>query len=83
MTPFDFFQNKQTFAVIVRPSKLKTEITTIDTQTNTIYINLAAKAQEGKANNELILFLKKTYNITCQIKTGKNSKRKLLRKLDS
>jgi uncharacterized protein (TIGR00251 family) len=60
----------------VKPNARKSEI--LEETENEIKIAIAAPAQDGKANTELIRFLKKERNWKCKIVSGLRCKNKLI-----
>jgi uncharacterized protein (TIGR00251 family) len=67
--------------VQVKPNARKSEI--LEETENEIKIAIAAPAQDGKANTELIRFLKKEKGWKATIVKGKTSKTKLVKVLDT
>lgn len=66
-------------SVIVKPGARKTEI--LGTRNGSLHIALKAQPIEGKANEELLKFLKKETGKRYEIISGATSKKKLLRAL--
>ncbi len=60
----------------VKPNSPKNEI--INIKDNEYKINIKAPPQEGKANRELIKFLKKYFNKSVRIITGLKSREKIV-----
>lgn len=67
-----------TFKVIVKPNSKKTEILGVDKQKKAVKIAVNAPADKNKANLELIKFLSKKLKKKVRIKTGLNSKEKII-----
>lgn len=62
--------------VKVFPSSPKTEIKSLEN--GLVKINLKAPPEKGKANQELIKFFKKEFNLNVRIKSGQTSREKIL-----
>jgi uncharacterized protein len=69
---------KKKIKVIIRPNKPKNCINYYDSEKDCYYIDINAPPVEGKANLELIKFLKKQLKIPVTIKSGATSKTKIL-----
>ena len=65
------------FIVKVKPGGSTNELISTDP----ITIRLRAPPVDGKANEELVRFIKKTYGVRCVIISGNSSKSKKLRVL--
>ncbi len=65
--------------VIVKPNSSKNEIVYYDKENNILKINIKEKAEKGKANKELINFLKKYFKKNIEIVKGTNSKKKIIK----
>ena len=65
----------------VKPNAKKTEILSHDPATNTYKIAVAAVPDKGKANDELLKFLKKQFGKRFEIIAGKTSKKKIVKEL--
>lgn len=63
--------------VLVKPNARKTEI--LEEKDNKLKIAVAAPAESGKANLELIKFLEKKFKGKAKIIRGKTSKRKIIK----
>ncbi len=68
--------------VIVKPNSPKTEVIGYDKNKKALRIALHAKPEQGKANIELIRFLKKRLKKEVKILNGFTSKQKLIRIVD-
>jgi hypothetical protein len=68
-----------TFFVIVKPNASTTEVVSYDAEQKTCRIAVAAAPVDGKANKELLRFLKKETGRTAALLSGKNAKKKLVR----
>ncbi len=71
--------SKDTIKVIVKPNASRNEIVCFDKNKQAYKINIKAKAEKNEANKELIKFLSKTLNKKVNIKTGLNSREKIIR----
>jgi len=65
--------------VIVKPNSSKNEIVYYDKENNILKINIKEKAEKGKANKELINFLKKYFKKNIEIVKGTNTKKKIIK----
>ena len=63
--------------IIVHPNKKNTEI--ISQDNNRIILNVKAKAQNNKANLEVIRFLSKLYNKKVKIISGITNRKKIIK----
>lgn len=70
---------KDTFEVIVRTNSPKTELVGYDKEKKIFKINLKAEPEKGKANKELVKFLKKELKSEVDIIKGLRSKRKVIK----
>lgn len=66
------------FAVTVKPNSLKSEIILFDKEKNEYIVSLKSAPIDGKANTELEKLMSKHIGKKVIIKTGKNSKKKIL-----
>lgn len=66
------------FAVIVKPSAPKTEVLGYDKDIGAYRIAIAAKAEDNKANVELIKLLSRLSGRRARITAGKTGRRKLI-----
>jgi uncharacterized protein (TIGR00251 family) len=66
------------FIVIAKPNSHKSEILSYDSETKTYKVAIAAPAQDGKANIELIKFLSRELKKKVAIKSGFTGKKKLI-----
>lgn len=64
--------------IVAKPGAKKTEITG-KTETGALKLNVAAPADKGKANAELLKFFKKKYKLDAEIISGKTSRKKKVR----
>ncbi len=64
--------------VWVKPGSASTEILSFDKEQKLLKISLNARPEHGKANTELVKFLKKKLKRQVRIKSGLNSKKKLV-----
>ncbi len=67
------------FAVRVHPSATRTRLVRYDGAREEFVFDVAAVADKGKANAELLSHLKKSYGLACEIVSGATSRKKLLR----
>jgi uncharacterized protein len=65
--------------VLIRPKSRKNEICGFDESRNTLVVRIKAVPEDGKANAELIRFLKKELKRDVTIKSGFTSREKVLR----
>jgi uncharacterized protein (TIGR00251 family) len=70
--------DKKYFKVIVKANSSKTQITGIDEARNAFKLEVKAPAKDNKANKEIIKFFSKLLNKKVKIKSGVNSKEKLI-----
>ena len=66
-------------AIIAKPNSPKTEIIGWDESRNALKINVRARPEDNKANEEIVRFLSKQLKKKVSIKSGFRSKEKLLR----
>ena len=72
-------QIKETkFRVIIKPNSSKNEIIGFDNNKKVYKINIKEKAQDNKANKELITFLSKILSKKVKIKSGLKSREKII-----
>lgn len=69
---------EKTFKVLIKPNSQKNEIIGFDANKNAYKINIKEKAEENKANKELIKFLSKTLGKRVKIKSGFKSREKII-----
>jgi len=65
--------------ILVKPNAKKNEILGYDSARKAVKVAIAAQAEKGKANLEVIKFFSKLLKKKVQIKSGLTSKEKLLR----
>ncbi len=63
-------------SVLVKPNSSKTEIIGFDDNKKLLRIAVSAVPDKGKANQELIKFLRKSTKRKCEIVSGKKSREK-------
>jgi uncharacterized protein (TIGR00251 family) len=66
------------FTVIIKPNSPKNKILSYDESTHIFKIAVSAAPVNGKANLELLKFLKKQTGKSVKIISGKTSKKKLI-----
>lgn len=66
------------FKIIVKASSNKNEILGYDEIKKGYKVNIKAKAEDNKANKEIIKFLSKTIGKRVVIKSGLNSREKII-----
>ena len=64
--------------VLVKPNSRESKIVSYDSEKNILKVNIKERAENGKANKELINFLKKYFKRHVVITKGFNSKKKLI-----
>ena len=64
--------------VWVKPNSLENRIVSYDSEKNVLKVDIKERAENGKANKELINFLKKYFKRHVVITKGFNSKKKLI-----
>ncbi|MBN2453919.1 YggU family protein [Candidatus Woesearchaeota archaeon] len=69
---------ERTFSVIVKPNSSRNEIVGYDKERRAYKVSIAAPADGGKANKELVKFLSKELKRKVRIKSGFTSRKKLL-----
>ena len=69
---------EKTFKVIIKPNSSKNEIVGFDDNKKAYKINIKEKAEENKANKELIRFLSKILEKRIKIKSGLKSREKII-----
>jgi uncharacterized protein len=74
----DEILRKKKIKVIIKPNKQKNSITSYDNYKDCYYIDINAPPIEGKANIELVKFLKKKLKCSVNIKSGHTSKIKII-----
>jgi len=66
------------FNVVIKPNSLKNEIVGYDAVKRAYKINIKEKAEDNKANKELMKFLSKFFGKRVKIKSGFRSKEKII-----
>jgi uncharacterized protein (TIGR00251 family) len=66
------------FFLRVKPNSNKTQFFGFDKNINTYRLEVKEAAEENRANIAIIKFFKKQFGLVVKIKTGKNSKKKLI-----
>ena len=66
------------FKAIIRPNSQDNEITCFDKEKGAYLIKVNAKAEDNKANIELIKFLSKALGRKARIKSGLKSREKII-----
>jgi len=74
--------NQKTFKAIIKPNSPKNEVIGFDNDKKAYKINIKAKAEDNKANIELIKFLSKVTGKKAVIKSGLRSREKLIELAD-
>ena len=69
---------EETFKVIVKPNSRKNEILGYDKDKQAYIVHIKEKAEDNKANLELIKFLSKFLGKRVRIKSGFKSREKLI-----
>ena len=69
------------FKVLINPDSSKNKIIGFDANKNVYKINIKAKAEDNKANKELIRFLSKILGKKVKIKSGFKSREKIIEAL--
>ena len=70
--------NAPRFKVIVKPNSRKNKIAGFDKAKNTYLVQISARAEDNKANIELIKFLSKQLKKKIRIASGLKSKQKII-----
>lgn len=70
------------FKVIVKPNAAKNEIIGFDKDKKAYKINIKERAEENRANKELIRFLSKHMGKRVKIKSGLKSREKIIGVID-
>lgn len=70
------------FKVIIKPNSPKNEVVGFDSDKKAYKISIKEKAEENKANKELIRFLSKELGKRIKIKSGLKSREKIIELLD-
>ena len=73
---------ERVFKAIIKPNSPKNEIMGFDNDKKAYKINIKAKAEDDKANKELIRFLSKLTGKKARIKSGLRSREKLVELTD-
>jgi uncharacterized protein len=71
------------FKVIVKPNSKTNEIVSFDDQKKAYIIKIKARAEDNKANIELIRFLSKVTGKKAEIRSGLKSREKIIKMHDS
>ncbi len=69
---------EEIFKVIVKPNSRKNEIVGYDEEKQAYIISIKEKAEDNKANIELVKFLSKTLGRKARIKSGLKSREKII-----
>ncbi|MFH1591665.1 MAG: DUF167 domain-containing protein [archaeon] len=75
----DDILNKKTVSVIIRPNAIKSSIDGYDEARGALKVSVKAPPEKGKANAELIRFLKKESGKDISIISGFTSRKKLIK----
>ena len=78
MFTFHMEIKEKTFKVVIKPNSQNNQITGFDKSKNAYIIKIKAKAQDNKANIELIRFLSKVLGKSAKIKSGFKSREKII-----
>lgn len=70
---------KSTIKIIVKPNQSKNEVLRFDREKGAYKVNIKAKAEDNKANIEIIKFFSKETKKDVKIIKGLKSKEKILR----
>jgi len=73
---------EKTFKIIIKPNSPKNDVVGFDGNKKAYKINIKEKAEENKANRELIKFLSKYLGKRIKIKSGFKSREKLIELVD-
>ena len=74
----DYIKNNS-LKIVVKPNAKKNEILGYDESRKAVKVAIAAQAEKGKANIEVIKFFSKLLGKPVKIKSGLTSKEKLLK----
>lgn len=77
----DFIKNNH-LVLIAKPNASKTEFLGYDAAREAVRIAVAAPPDDGKANKELLKFLKKELGRDCELIAGKTGRKKIVRLSD-
>jgi uncharacterized protein (TIGR00251 family) len=69
---------EKTFSIIAKPNSKRNEILGYDSARKAYKVAIAAPAQDGRANIELVKFLSKEMKRRVMIKSGFTGKRKII-----
>lgn len=69
---------EKTFKVVIKPNSQDNQIICFDKNKNAYLIQIKARAEDNKANAELIKFLSKSLGMKAMIKSGLKSKVKII-----
>ncbi len=72
---------KDIFKIVVRPNANETQIKTWNAEKQALLVDIAAPADEGKANKEVMRYFSKLLKTKVRIKSGMRSKEKLIEKV--
>lgn len=78
MSSFDISELPRRLGVQVSPGKRRSAFKRYDKDSQVLYIDIGAVADKGKANAELVRFLKKEYGLTVKIISGDSSRKKII-----
>jgi uncharacterized protein (TIGR00251 family) len=70
---------KDSLKIVVKPNAKKNELLDYDESRKAVKVAIAAQAEKGKANIEVIKFFSKLLGKPVKIKSGLTSKEKLLK----
>ncbi|MBI2208302.1 YggU family protein [Candidatus Woesearchaeota archaeon] len=73
---------EKSFRVIIKPNSSKNEIISFDKDKKAYKVNIKEKAEDNKANKELLRFLSKYLGKRVKIKSGLKSREKLIEVID-
>ena len=79
MAEIEKYIKNNSLKIIVKPNARKTEILSWDESKQALRIAIAAPAEKGKANVEVIKFFSRLTKKKVQIKSGLTSRAKLLK----
>ncbi|RKX65520.1 MAG: YggU family protein [Tenericutes bacterium] len=78
MDLYDLVKNNR-LAIIAKPNASKTAVLGYDKARAAVRIAIAAPPDDGKANAELLKFLKKELGKECELISGKTGRKKIVR----
>lgn len=73
---------EKVFKVIIKPNAAKNEIIGFDKDKKAYRVNIKEKAEDNKANKELLRFLSRYLGKMVKIKSGLRSREKLIEVID-